>query len=113
MTAGRPVGKKIRELCEHLDAHGPMETSSLRKLMPSVELSNLGKYCSRGVGLGLMTVTRVKIPKGNQNTWAVVPGWREMIEQRRTTRIRPIEPKPVRRTGWTGVSSVFQMGANL
>lgn len=111
MTAGRPVGERVREICEILNVEGPMGMSDLLFFMPHVERSNLGKYCSRGVGLGLLTVERKTGARENRHVWSVVPGWREMIEQRRTTRLKPIEPKPAKQTRWSGVSSVFGMGA--
>ena len=111
MTAGRPVGERIRAICEHLEAIGPAGMSTLRPAMQDVERSNLGKYCSRGVGLGLLTVKYIEGARENRHVWAVVPGWREMIEKRRTTRTKPVyQAKPARQTGWTGISSVFQMG---
>jgi hypothetical protein len=112
MTAGRPVGERIRAICAFLDVEGPMGASALRVFLPDVERSNLGKYCSRGVGLGLLTVERIEGARDNRHVWTVVPEWRELIEQRRTTRIKPItQTPPAKRTRWTGVSSVFQMGA--
>ena len=110
MTASRPIGQRIRQVCEHLEQYGPLGTSSLRDLMPDVERSNLGKYCSRAVGLGLLTVERGLGNRTNYSVWAVVPTWRELVDQRRTTRIKP-EQAPPPSTRWTGISSVFQIGA--
>ena len=110
MTAGRPVGERIRSICAFLDVEGPMVVSDLLALMPEEDRTNLSKYCSRGVGLGLLTVERNTGVQKNSNLWDVAPGWREMIGQRRTTRIK-LDQVPARRTGWSGVSSVFGMGA--
>jgi hypothetical protein len=109
MTAGRPIGERIRDLCEHLDAKGPQGISTLREKFRDVERSNISKYCSRAVGLGLLTVERKTGARENRHVWTVVPEWRELIEQRRTTRIK-VEAT-AKRTRWTGVSSVFSMGA--
>ena len=106
MTAGRPIGERIRKLCETLERKGPKGIAELRGLMPDIERSNLWKYCTRGVGLGLITVNR----ETGHSVFTVSNGWREMADQRRTTKLQT--PKPVvRATRWTGVSSVFQMGA--
>jgi hypothetical protein len=84
-----------------------MGIAGLLFFMPHVKRSNLGKYCSRAVKLGLLTVDR----RQRRQAWTVVPNWRELIEQRRTTRIKPIEQTPpAKQTRWNGVSSVFQMG---
>ena len=108
MTAARPVGERIRTICAHLDTDGPMGISELRVLIPDVVRSNMGKYCSRAVGLGLLTVERKAGPLGDRHVWTVVPGWRDMVQLRRTTRINPTQQ--YKQTRWSGVSSVFGMG---
>jgi len=111
MTASRPIGARICAICEHLEAHGPAKLSTLQTLMPDVERSNLGKYCSRAVGLGLLTLERKTDVWKNRHVWTVVPNWRELVQLRRTTRIKPLQrPKPANGPRWKGISSVFQMG---
>lgn len=105
MTAGRPVGERIRALCEMLESQGPSGIVKLRSLMPDVERSNLWKYCTRGVGLGLMKVDR----QTGQSIFTAKPGWREIADTRRTTKLLRPQPRP-KATQWTGISSVFQMG---
>jgi len=109
MTAGRPIGERIREICECLHAEGPQGMRYLELSFSHIERSNIGKYCSRAVGLGLLTVERKTGARENRHVWTVVPEWRELMEQRRTTRIKA--EATVKRTRWTGVSSVFQLGA--
>ena len=110
MTAGRPIGERIRAICAHIERAGPMVVSDLLAVMPSEDRTNLAKYCSRAVGLGLLTVQRNTGVQKNSNLWDVNPGWRELIGQRRTTRTK-LDQVPAKRTGWGGVSSVFGMGA--
>ena len=86
-----------------------MGITDLRFFMPHIERSSIGKYCSRAVGLGLLTVERKTGARENRHVWTVVPEWRELIEQRRTTKTKP--EATAKRTRWTGVSSVFSMGA--
>ena len=109
MTAGRPIGARIRQICEVLEKTGPLVTKEICARLPNIEQSNAGKYCSRAVGLGLMTVNRVH---AHRSYYAIVDNWRELIEQRRTT--KPIKPpRPLKRISrWDGVSSIFQMGGN-
>lgn len=111
MTAGRPIGERIRSVCAALEQYGPMGVSGLCDKINGVERSNMGKYCSRAVGLGLLTVERGLSHRSNYSVYHVVPEWREFIEQRRTTRIKVAQVPACERTRWTGVASVFGMGA--
>ncbi len=105
---GPPIGRRIREACALLESIGPCGATALCDHLTDVEPSNMGKYCSRAVGLGLMTVERGIHGRVKYSTFTVVPGWREIADMRRTT-----APKPAQRQSspWLGVSSIFQMGA--
>ena len=104
---GRKAGQRIRDICEQLEQSGPQGISELRAAFPEVERSNLGKYCSRGIGLGLITAETYAY----RRTFTVAHDWREIADRRRTTKLRPMPvPMPVK-SDWLGVNSVFSMGA--
>lgn len=108
MTAGRPIGDRIREVCATLEEIGPANCRDLVKMMPGVEYANMGNYCTRAVGLGFMTVAQGKRTAKNPNVYTVVPNWRDLVGERKVKRIKPM---PVAKQGistvWLGVSSVF------
>lgn len=108
---GAPVGQRIREACELLERLGPASASEICEHLDDVEASNVGKYCSRAVGLGLMTVKRGVDGKRPYANFTVVPSWREVADLRRTTAGKTAQPSPVKKSRWNGVSSIFQMGA--
>lgn len=110
----RPIGIRIMQACELLEKHGPMGATSLCDYAPDVEPGNMGKYCSRAVGLGMMTVERGLRNKSNYSVYTVVNGWREIAKERRTTKKAAVQPRaePVRAPNrWANISSIFQMGA--
>lgn len=108
----RPIGERIREACQILEQHGPMGSRSICDLMDGVEPANAGKYCLRAVGLGLMTVERGRQSKYNYSVFTVVPGWRELADKRRTTKLPAPKPrKAPSQTRWAGTSSIFGMSA--
>ncbi len=91
MTAGRPIGERIRALCERLELDGPQGIAELREMFPGIERSNLWKYCTRGVGLGVLTVDRTT----GRAAFSAATGWREIADRRLTTRrsaVKPVEP---------------------
>lgn len=106
---GPPIGQRIRSACELLEQVGPSGANALCDHLTDVEPSNMGKYCSRAVGLGLMTVERGIRGRVQYSIFTVVPGWREIADMRRTTAFRPSQ-QPSR---WQGVASIFQMGAQI
>jgi hypothetical protein len=111
MTAGRPIGNHIRTICEILERIGPSHAYTLLDHYAAIEYSNMSKYCSRAVGLGLMTVIRGTGKPSNRNVYTVVSNWRELIELRATTKLKPvIKPRQSKQTKWQGVNSVFSMG---
>ena len=107
-NAGRPVGARIREVLEIAEARGHANTTEIRLAMKGgVESANVGKYCSRAVGLGLLTADRTQHPI----VYRVVEGWRDSVDARPPSRRRPAPvaaPAPIR--PWRMVNSVFSMG---
>lgn len=108
-NAGRPVGARIREVLEITEARGQANTTEIRLAMKGcVESANVGKYCSRAVGLGLLTADRTQYPI----VYRVVDGWREAIDARPPSRRRPEpKPQPTPQRTWRMANSVFALGA--
>jgi hypothetical protein len=107
-AAGAPIGQRIRDACALLERVGPSGANALCDHLTDIEPSNMGKYCSRAVGFGLMTVERGIRGRVQYSIFTVVPGWREIADQRRTT--RPVQRHQSR---WQGVASVFQLGGAI
>lgn len=102
---GRKAGQRIRDICEQLEQSGPQGISDLRAAFPEVERSNLGKYCSRGIGLGLITAETYAY----RRTFTVAHDWREIADRRRTT--KEAVQETAHTSKWYGVNSIFSIGA--
>lgn len=102
---GRKAGQRIRDICEQLEQSGPQGISELRAAFPEVERSNLGKYCSRGIGLGLITAETYAY----RRTFTVAHDWREIADRRRTT--KEAVQETAHTSKWYGVNSIFSIGA--
>lgn len=106
----RTVGLHIRMICRVLE-RGPLSGREIAELT-GIDREQISKCCSRAVGLGLATVQRGTRSRINPDVFTVVPGWLELADQRKTTRLQPVKPRKVAKaTRWAGVTSVFQMGA--
>jgi hypothetical protein len=91
MTAGRPIGDRIREVLTIAESMGGATAPQIRPHMEGgVEKSNAAKYCSRAVGLRLMTVDRTQRPM----VYRPVEGWRDKIQERPVHVPRPAAPRP-------------------
>ncbi len=102
----RLIGARIREACEILETTGPMSGAEMSRHMFVVP-QNAGKYCSRAVGLGLMTVDRWETNRIKYAEYSIVPEWREIVLRHKVRKIEtPIVHKPSR---WAGVNSVWSM----
>lgn len=108
-NAGRPIGNRIREVLEITEQRGAANTTEIRLAMKGhVESANVGKYCSRAVGLGLLTADRTQHPI----VYRVVEGWRQEIDARPPSRRRPEpKPQPTPPRAWRMANSVFALGA--
>ena len=99
----RSVGNRIREVLAIVEG-GAVTTTQIRPLMnPPVAPANVGKYCSRAVGMQLLTVDRSKFPMEFQ----VVPDWRKRLEKAKKHAPKACKARPVGRM----VNSVFALGA--
>ena len=107
MTAGRPIGERIRSICTVIEQIGPANSQTVRTHIPDVDHPNMLKFCNRAVSHGLLTIERVK----RENIYTVVDDWELICGPRHTTMVKkPVRAMPVP-TRWQGISSVFQMGA--
>lgn len=99
---GRKVGARIREVLEIVEAGAKTKPQIHKLLTTPMEASNLGKYCSRAVGLRLMTVDRTKWPM----EFHVVPDWRLIASE------TGVNKRPVRKAPQVSlrVNSVFALG---
>lgn len=104
----RLIGAKIREACEILEQSGPLSGAAMSRHMAVVP-QNAGKYCSRAVGLGLMTVERWEERNTRFAEYSIVEGWRDIADKRKTT--QATQTLPQKATRWAGVNSVFGMAA--
>lgn len=86
MTAGRPIGQRIRQVCTALEEHGPRGARSLCDLIPGIEASNMGKYCKRDLDLGLITVERGLRQRDNYSVFTVRSDWEQVAAERASGR---------------------------
>tara|TARA_R110000868_G_C10480992_1_gene729285 strand:+ start:239 stop:574 length:336 start_codon:yes stop_codon:yes gene_type:complete len=109
------VGARIIEVCEILEEFGPSGTGEIAQemaLTESGEVSNAGKYCSRAVKMGLMTVAKSPVGYG-YNVFTVKPDWRNRIkgDNHSVKQERP-NPSPIAKPGmFSHVSSIFRVCA--
>lgn len=111
------VGARIIEVCEILEEIGPSGSGDVVKAMEPTQdgnkarNDNAGKYCSRAVVMGLLTVD--KSPIGNRSHYAiftVAPDWRERIKGKPKATPKP-PPKPKLKSVFSFASSIFSIGA--
>ena len=104
----RLIGNKIRSACEMMEAEGSMSGAEMARRL-GIVAQNGGKYCSRAVGLGLMTVERWEENNKKYAEYSIVPEWREIVLRQK---VRKIDAQIVHEpTRWTGVNSVWGMAA--
>lgn len=100
---GRKVGARIREVLEIVEAGAKTKPEIRQRMNPSADPQHVGMYCSRAVGLGLMTVDRRKFPM----EFRVVSHWRALVAE--SGAVNPAVHKS--RHSFQGVNSVFALGA--
>jgi hypothetical protein len=110
----RALGKRIIEALEAVEMYGPCGCAVV-STESRIEVTNASKYCQRAVRYGLMTVVK-PVNRGQNKSYAlysVVPGWRGMLkEQVKTVAPRELSKERQRpRTVFSGISSIFNMGA--
>ncbi len=59
----QPIGRRVLQACEIVRKIGPSTTRQVAAHMPDLQIDCVHKYCSRAVGLGLLTVDRSVFPK--------------------------------------------------
>lgn len=88
MKRGRPIGAHIREIVAIAEQLGPCTCPQIRaQLHAPMEPSNVWKYCSRAVGLGLLIVDRSARP----TQYRPAEGWRAKLSGAEP-RVRPAQP---------------------
>ena len=124
---GRPVGERVKQACEIVEACGPCDYKLVSAWMEPGVLHNTHKYCNRAVTLGLMTVV-VSGPMDHINAqFSIAPTWRAVLEQlahqplvrvpavkrapSQVERRGPGRPRKEPQSRWHGVSSVWGMAA--
>jgi hypothetical protein len=124
---GRPVGERVKEACEIVEACGPCDYKLVSVWMEPGVLHNTHKYCNRAVELGLMTVVTFP-PEARANAqFSIVPHWRAVfsslskqpiVRVAKVKRAPKTQPRLVPRRApqqkqsrWAGVSSVWGMAA--
>ena len=104
MTAGRPIGGHIRNICIVLEEIGPANTRALMLHFPHISRPNLHKYCTRAVVKGLLTTHTEPCKYGATTIYTVDPYWQILAE----IKVPAQKPQP-KQSRWQGVNSVFAM----
>ena len=103
----RPIGERIKQVVAIVDELGQANANEVLERMAGVCKHNVGKYCSRAVGLGLMTADR----SAYRVIYRVTEGWREKLANRQPAK----KPEPpvldVAKTIKTQPNSVFALGS--
>jgi hypothetical protein len=60
---GRPIGRRIKQVFEVVEKFGPCSAAQVHAHIPDIQIENVHKYCSRAVGLRLLSVDRQRRPK--------------------------------------------------
>jgi hypothetical protein len=60
---GRPVGKRILQCRDFIERIGPSTAAQVHQHIQEIDIENVHKYCSRAVGLRLLSVDRSGRPK--------------------------------------------------
>ena len=59
----RPIGRRIRQIAEIVEKLGPSSAAQVHQHIQEIDIENVHKYCSRAVGLQLLSVDRSGRPK--------------------------------------------------
>lgn len=111
MREYKPLGPKALLAVEKLEQLGPMKVSAVAALT-GTSPNSLSASLGRAVHMGYLTVKTGRRREENCNVFAVVSSWREVHKKRlELYKKQPRKDKHVPHAVWTGVSSVFQMGA--
>ncbi len=110
--AGRRVGQRVRQICQVLEDIGPSGRASIGDYLPDIHARNIGKYCARAVAMGLLSVDHGLGHKANYSVYTVAVNWRELADKR-SARIAATATTTTEtpKTRWSGISSIFQLGA--
>lgn len=103
MTASRPIGERIRSVCQVLEKTGPLGMAGLKKQFPQTEPSTVFKCCNRAVLLGVLTAD----DSGPRRIYTVSPDWATIIATTNPSKVPPPRPRPQKYKGpiltrWVG-----------
>ena len=98
---GAPIGARIRQVCELLEKHGPINAKNLHAVDPQMSINDVTKYARRAVVHGFANIDRGTWP----HSYSVKPDWRETVDFRGELRPR------VERAPFVRVSSVWELGS--
>lgn len=107
--SGRSVGARIRTLLQETDRLGSATSRQLSDAT-GIDMPNIGKYCLRAVGMGLMEVDRTTRP----SIYRASAGWMDRISIKPLTTPPPEDSGPseplVAHALRTQPNSVFALG---
>lgn len=89
MTHGRPIGLRIRQVCETLQIAGPSTAKQVAE-MCQASVFNTKKYCDRAVGHGLLTCDASRKP----TLYETVPDWHKKVDKRQHSFAITPPPQP-------------------
>ena len=89
MTQGRPIGLRIRQVCETLQITGPSSAKQVAEVCQT-SVFNTKKYCDRAVGHGLLTCDAGRKPQ----LYDVVPDWHKKVDKPKHTASITPPPQP-------------------
>lgn len=112
----RPVGRKILQICEILQRIGNGGAGAIRTLAPGINDRYLRCYIKRARTMGLIITTESRHTRNDFNIYSLADNWISIVDSKKGKPRPEKQPKiiqaPIEKvTRWTGVNSVFGMGA--
>lgn len=107
MTAGAPIGKRIRQICMILTDYGSQGIRDIHTHIPEMAMTNISKCCAMGVKFGLLTVHYGNNTLQDHNIYTVRHDWQDMIDNKSRLKLKRSDGYT---NQWAGVNSVFQIG---
>ena len=97
------VGKRIKQIVSIVESIGGATTRDIKDQLPDEPTTHtVGTYCSRAVGLGLMTADR----SGYRIVFRAIDGWRDRARPQPRARGQKLVDSAIK----TQPNSVFALG---